>query len=74
MKVKELITELLEHDMDATIDFDINTVEEDINTSDFDLHVDRNYVTFAINPKDYVLLDKKEYEQLLERLEELENA
>jgi hypothetical protein len=74
MTVKELIIELLDCDMDATVDFDIDTSEEDINISDFDLHNDKRYVTLTIELKNYVLLDKKEYEELTDRLSELENA
>lgn len=73
MNVRELIVELLECELEATVDLDIDTKEESINTSDFDLHYSGNYVTLTIEPKDYVLLDKKEYEEMKNRLAELED-
>lgn len=73
MNVRELIIELLDCDMDETVDFDIDTTEENVNTSEFDLRRESRYVTLTIKPRDYVLLDKKEYEELTDRLAELEN-
>jgi len=73
MTVRELIVELLDCDMGATVDFDIKTNEEDINESNFDLSRDRRYVTFVLEPKDYVLIDSGDYEEMKDRLYELEN-
>ncbi|KEF40129.1 hypothetical protein M670_00145 [Schinkia azotoformans MEV2011] len=74
MTVKELINELLECDMNATVDFDIDTTEENINTNDFEVYEHKRYVTFVIEPKDYVVIDKNDYEEMKERLYELEDA
>ena len=73
MRVKELIIELLDCNLDANFDIDIKTDEEDMNTSEFEKHTENNYVTIIMNLKDQVLVDKKEYEKMVERLEELEN-
>lgn len=73
MTIKELIIELLEYDIDATVDIDVRTSEDDVSESDFSLDENGRYLTFTIEPKDFVLVDKDDFRELHERIEELEN-
>lgn len=73
MTVQELIIELLNYNMDAIIDIDVNTKEENHNTSDFSIYTDNRYLTLTVDTDDYVLVDKKEYEYLKDSLLELED-
>lgn len=73
MTVQELIIELLNYNMDAIIDIDVDTKEENHNTSDFSISTDNRYLTLTVDIDDYVLVDKKEYEYLKDSLLELEN-
>lgn len=73
MTVQELIIELLNYNMDAIIDVDVDTKEESHNTSDFSISTDNRYLTLTVDTDDYVLVDKKEYEYLKDSLLELDN-
>lgn len=73
MTVQELIVELLNYNMDAIIDVDVDTKEESHNTSDFSISTDDRYLTLTVDTDDYVLVDKKEYEYLKDSLLELDN-
>ena len=72
MTVKELIAELLDCDMEATVDFDINTSEETITISDFELNPIRGYLTFALSSGDFAAIHKDDFASLNQRIEELE--
>lgn len=73
MTVQELIIELLNYNMDAIIDVDVDTKEESHNISDFSISTDNRYLTLTVDTDDYVLVDKKEYEYLKDSLLELDN-
>jgi hypothetical protein len=68
--VRELVAELLEFNLDASVDIDVNTSVEDINESEFSFHDDNRYLTLVLEPKNHVLVDKKEYEDLTEEIKE----
>lgn len=73
MTVQELIIELLNYNINAIIDVDVDTKEESHNTSDFSISTDNRYLTLTVDTDDYVLVDKKEYEYLKDSLLELDN-
>lgn len=73
MTVRELIIELLECDMNAHVDIDINTEQDSANVSDFDFSIDNRYFSLIIQPNDYVLVDKREFEEMQEQINELTN-
>lgn len=73
MTVRELITQLLEYDMDLTVDVEVNTSEETLSESAFDFEEYNKYLSLVIEPRQYVLVDKSEFKALHDRIEELEN-
>ena len=79
MNVRELITELLEHDLEANFEIGVKTDQEDVDIDDPRFEAFGDYLTFEANLKDYVLVDKSDFEnsqglieELKSRIEELE--
>lgn len=82
MNVREMINELLEFDMDANLDVYITSSHED-DSFDFTITSDSTYkrnVSLEVNLEKYVLVDKREFEDmeieietLADELEDLRN-
>ena len=75
MLVKDLIAELLDHDMDAVVEVGISSTEEN-DDFEFDIHESnwsrRNYVTLKVNLTDYVLVNKNAFDDTEKHIEKLE--
>ncbi len=72
MDVRDLIRELLEHDMDMEVNFEIG----DDEVSDFELApagYRRQYLHFKLDLKGEELVDSDELQALKDRVEELES-
>lgn len=69
VKVRQLISELLEHEMN-------NQVSVYINDNEFDFELDEHTyykeTHIVANTNDVILLDKDEFEEMKERIKELE--
>lgn len=73
MKVKELIVELLDQDLDAQIDFEINIGDQRVTIDEINIEstgMYTRYATFVLSVDGFV--PKEDYETLQERVEELE--
>ncbi|MGE7545035.1 hypothetical protein [Sporosarcina newyorkensis] len=76
MDVRDLITELLYYDLDATIDIGITSAVED---DDFEFEIEENrisqssYVSLKVNLTDYVLVNKNDFSEMEEQIDGLES-
>ena len=73
MKVRELIVELLDRDLDAQIDFEINIGDQKVTIDEIEIESTGRYITyetFILNIDGFV--PESDYETLQERVEELE--
>lgn len=76
MNAKELIQELIECEMDSTVEIIIksNGYEEEFNDVDFRAKrvFESEYAQLIVDIDSMILVEKSEYEQLKERVEDLE--
>jgi len=71
MDVRELIKELLEHDIDLEVEFEVG----DDEISDFEIEVvgiHNRYLHFKLNVKGQELIESEDLEELKDRVEHLE--
>lgn len=77
MDVRQLITELLDCDLEADVSVEIETDEGSIDEEDF--YIDetslghREFVSLKYESRDMVLIEKGELQSLKERIGELED-
>lgn len=75
MEVRDLIVELLEFDLDAEVELYIDSEEESENF-DFKLEASqrsvRKYLSLEVNLDGYVMVDKRDYEDMKQKIENLE--
>jgi len=75
MEVRDLIVELLEFNPSAEVELYINSEEE---SNDFDFkfeeyqRVGRNYLSVEVDLDRYVMVDKRDYEDMKQKIETLE--
>ena len=75
MEVRDLIIELLEFNPSAEVELYINSEEE---SNDFDFkfeeyqRVGRNYLSVEVDLDRYVMVDKRDYEDMKQKIETLE--
>ncbi|MEK5070827.1 hypothetical protein [Sporosarcina sp. FSL K6-1508] len=75
MEVRDLIIELLEFNPSAEVELYINSEEE---SNDFDFkfeeyqRVGRNYLSVEVDLDKYVMVDKRDYEDMKQKIETLE--
>lgn len=78
MKVRDLISSLLDYDMDAEVNIEIETRENNEFISDFELVEQitmtvQKYVNLIVKPYGQVLVDETDYKNLLEDKDVLED-
>lgn len=68
MDVRDLITKLLDCDMDATVDILVESKEDSFDTTEFVMEENSfsfsKYVTLKIKPDAHVVVDEASYEDL----------
>jgi len=75
MEVRDLIVELLEFDLDAEVELYIDSAEEG---SSFDFKIEasqrsvRKYLSLEVDLDNYVMVDKQDYENMKQKIENLE--
>ena len=74
MNVRELISNLLDYDMDATVEILVESKEDSFDTNDFVLTEEKygfgTYLTIKVVPTGHVAVDESDYENLkAEKLE-----
>lgn len=78
MNVRDLITNLLEYDMDAQVEIQIESKENTEQVSDFDFEESRytvqKYLILTVDLKDSVIVDESDYNNLKDKKDELESA
>lgn len=78
MNVRDLITSLLDYDMDAQVEIQIESKENTEHVSDFDFEESRytvqKYLILTVDFKDSVIVDESNFTELKDKKDELENA
>lgn len=78
MNVRDLISSLLDYDMDAQVEIQIESKENTEQVSDFDFEESRytvqKYLILTVDLKDSVIVDESDYNNLKDKKDELENA
>ena len=77
MNVRELIDNLLEYDMDAQVEIQIESKEDTEDVSNFDFEESRytssKYLTLTVDLKDKIIVDESDFNNLKDEKEELAN-
>jgi len=75
VEVKDLIVELLEFDLDAEVELYIDSAEEG-GSFDFKIEASqrsvRKYLSLEVDLDNYVMVDKQDYENMKQKIENLE--
>lgn len=78
MNVRELIGNLLEYDMDAQVEIQIESKEDTEDVSNFDFEESRysssKHLTIAVDLEDKIIIDESDFNNLKDEKEELANA
>lgn len=76
MNVRDLISELIEYDLDAVIEIGINS---DVEDNDFEFgfeekrYMATGYVFLTVNLTDYVLVNKNDFSEMEDKIDGLES-
>lgn len=72
MKVRELISNLLDYDMEATVEILVESKEDSFDTNDFEIEENKlsfnNYLTLKVVPDGHVAVDEASYEDIKQDL------
>lgn len=78
MNVRELIGNLLEYDMDAQVEIQIETKEDTEDVQNFDFEESRytssKYLTLTVDLGDKIILDESDFNNLKDEKDELANT
>lgn len=70
MDVRDLITKLLDYDLDATVEILVESKEDSFDTNDFEIAENNfssgKYVTLKVAPDGHVVVDEASYNDLKE--------